>query len=312
MSAEDARDFCINCFFGSGTHSFLAELAKAGTPTEPLRRDVNGVGVIAGPYGVQQVAILLRNQNPYAQSAALTLARQTASAVTTIVVGEFQAIQPVVVPARQRVRPAPGGVSIGHYKITAGTLGCLVRDQGGSVSILSNNHVLANSNNANLLDPVYQPGPYDGGTSYDEIGKVSKWVPLDSNAVNYVDAAVATPNNPNDVRPDILNIGRVAGQATPALGLAVKKSGRTTGLTSGTIVILRAYVQVNYGPVGTLTFDDQIVIQPSGFSTGGDSGSLVVDQSNKAIGLLFAGSNTFTLVNPIYRVVQALNIASIL
>ena len=62
-----------------------------------------------------------------------------------------------------RFRPAPGGVSIGHRDITAGTLGCLVR-KGGVTYILSNNHVLANSNAASPGDPILQPGPYDGGT----------------------------------------------------------------------------------------------------------------------------------------------------
>jgi hypothetical protein len=61
-----------------------------------------------------------------------------------------------------RFRPAPGGVSIGHYLITAGTLGCLVK-KGGKLYILSNNHVLANSNDASIRDAILQPGPYDGG-----------------------------------------------------------------------------------------------------------------------------------------------------
>jgi hypothetical protein len=131
--------------------------------------------------------------------------------------------------------------------------------------------VLANSNNANVLDPIYQPGPYDGGTSSDEIAKLSTWIPLRQNEINLVDAALTRPNNVGDVLPVIYNIGRVAGHTVPRLGARVKKCGRTTGLTYGTITILRAYVQVNYGNLGTLTFDDQIVIQPSGFSAGGDS-----------------------------------------
>ena len=59
-----------------------------------------------------------------------------------------------------RIRPAPGGVSIGHRDITAGTLGCLVA-KNGQTFILSNNHVLANSNEADPGDPILQPGPYD-------------------------------------------------------------------------------------------------------------------------------------------------------
>ena len=80
-------------------------------------------------------------------------------------------------------RPAPGGVSIGHYKITAGTLGSLVRDKNtGQVLILSNNHVLANSNDATLGDPILQPGPIDGGKlGRDEIGTLKDYIPIDFN-----------------------------------------------------------------------------------------------------------------------------------
>src|SRR5213592_4334064 len=66
-----------------------------------------------------------------------------------------------------RFRPAPGGVSIGHRAITAGTLGCLVRRQ-GQVFVLSNNHVLANSNDAQRGDAILQPGPHDGGRFPDD------------------------------------------------------------------------------------------------------------------------------------------------
>lgn len=305
MNIEEARKYCIDCFFGPRIYKALAG-------TETVRNDVNGVGVTSQ----QQIAILLRRHNPYAQSVVQTLAQSVQPVpITTIVAGEFQSIRPLLTLNVSRTRPmrsAPGGVSIGHYLITAGTLGCLVRDKEGRTHILSNNHVLANSNNARPLDPVYQPGPYDGGTARHEIAKVSRWRSLNVNTVNYMDAALATPSNPQDVIPDILHIGRVKGTANPALGMPVKKSGRTTGLTRDMITILRAYVQVTYSTLGTLTFDDQIVIQPGGFSRGGDSGSLVVDEANRAIGLLFAGSEVFTLANPIHRVIQELNISSVL
>ncbi|MGH2570536.1 MAG: hypothetical protein ACRDGR_04880, partial [bacterium] len=65
----------------------------------------------------------------------------------------------------QRLRPAPSGISIGHIDITAGTLGGLVRDkETGNVVILSNNHVMAASNDGTIGDPILQPGPADGGT----------------------------------------------------------------------------------------------------------------------------------------------------
>ena len=81
---------------------------------------------------------------------------------------------------QERWRPAPGGVSIGHFQITAGTLGCVVRDRRSGVRlILSNNHVLANSNNASPGDPILQPGPYDGGSQdRDVIARLERFVKL--------------------------------------------------------------------------------------------------------------------------------------
>lgn len=77
-----------------------------------------------------------------------------------------------------KFRPAPGGVSIGHINITAGTLGCLVQKEGVKY-ILSNNHVLANSNAGEIGDPILQPGPADVG-SYPEdlIAKLSEFIPI--------------------------------------------------------------------------------------------------------------------------------------
>ena len=285
--------------------------ASARVPEGALENDVNGVGITYGK-DEQVLAILLRRENRNSLPVAQAIADQFNTAVKVVVAGEFQSIRPLPPIPRKRIRPAPGGVSIGHYMITAGTLGCLVQDSAGLNYILSNNHVLANSNNASQLDPIYQPGPYDGGTANDVIAGLWAWKPLYPNGVNYVDAALARPISHLDVDPTILQIGRVRGIAAPTLGLKVKKMGRTTGLTHGSITILRAYVKVYYPTLGELVFDDQIVIQPGGFSKGGDSGSLIVDEENRAIGLLFAGSDFFTLANPISRVMQELNMVKII
>lgn len=77
-----------------------------------------------------------------------------------------------------RFRPAPGGVSIGHIDITAGTLGCVVK-RNGTRMILSNNHVMANSNAASIGDPILQAGPYDGGRyPADHIANLEDFVPI--------------------------------------------------------------------------------------------------------------------------------------
>ena len=262
--------------------------------------------------------------------------------VTTdvIEVGEIVALQ----ASTDRWRPAPGGVSIGHFKITAGTLGALVRDaETDEILILSNNHVMANSNGAVQGDPILQPGPADGGTlAEDTIANLLRFVPIqfESEAsptpcpfsqaaagvanffaklvgsrhrllpvvvqqANQVDGALARPVSPDVVRSDILEIGSVTGDRAPELGMEVKKSGRTTGLTMGTVQLLDASVQVGYGGGRTALFTNQILT--TNMSKGGDSGSLLVDaEGNKAVGLLFAGSDQVTIHNPIGFVKDAL------
>lgn len=210
-----------------------------------------------------------------------------------------------------RYRPAPGGVSIGHYNVTAGTLGCIVEDYNGYIYILSNNHVLANSNNASVNDPIYQPGPHDGGSHKDIIGRLSRWITLDLRGINYVDAAIAAPLNRNYVDPNILGIGRVMGVARPKLEEYVVKSGRTTGVTRGYISTINSFVKVDYGSLGVLYFDDQIIIRPGNFSRGGDSGSLVLNTDRYAVGLLFAGSDSHTVANPINAVINAMRLKRI-
>jgi len=77
-----------------------------------------------------------------------------------------------------KYRPAPGGSSIGHYQITAGTFGCVVK-RDGKRYILSNNHVMANSNDAEFGDDILQPGPFDGGSrSTDVIAKLTDFIPI--------------------------------------------------------------------------------------------------------------------------------------
>lgn len=266
---------------------------------------------------------------------------KTLDGVRTDVVetGRFEAL-PVVqatdVDRTNRMRPAPGGVSIGHVRITAGTLGVLVHRHGRPV-ILSNNHVLANMNRADLGDAILQPGPADGGRPQDSIARLVEFVPiqfnernlgplggflerllspilglaglalrrLPSGRSNLVDAAVAEPTDAALVAPDVLGVGPVSGMAPASLDLRVRKSGRTTGVTEGRITAVDAVVEVDYGGLSAM-FREQLVSDL--VSKGGDSGSLVVDPTNRAVGLLFAGSPTTTLINPIAAVARALDL----
>lgn len=207
-----------------------------------------------------------------------------------------------------RYRPAPGGVSIGHYRITAGTLGCLVKDKkSGKVFILSNNHVLSNSNKAKKGDSILQPGPYDGGKKpKDIIGYLENWIEIGfGKEANLIDSALARPKNVSDVKPEIMLIGSSQGVSKAKLGMPIQKSGRTTGYTTGKVKDTSATVKVNYDDK-TALFRNQILT--TNMSQGGDSGSLVLDMKARAIGLLFAGSEQVTILNPIASVLDLLDV----
>jgi hypothetical protein len=327
-----------------------AQQVKQANKAEIMARpNVVGVGVgekeSAGQKtGETCIVVLVRVKLPVAGLAPEALVPAQIDGVTTdvIEVGELRALQ----ARTDRWRPAPGGVSIGHYQITAGTLGVVVRDrQSGARMILSNNHVLANSNDASPGDPILQPGPADGGQAdRDRIAVLERFCPIEfgsqpgscsiakgvaefSNfmagligsshrlqamnvnpqAVNLADCALARPDNSADILDEILEVGTVSGTLPPALGMRVRKSGRTTGFTTGEISVIDATVNVSYGPGRTATFESQLVAGP--MSQGGDSGSLVVAADYlKAVGLLFAGSNQSTIFNPIQAVLDCLQV----
>jgi hypothetical protein len=132
------------------------------------------------------------------------------------------------------------------------------------------------------------------------------WVFQENPEMNLVDAAIARPLSDDLVEKRILEIGEPQGVAEGTLGLSIQKSGRTTGLTSGEIQQVDATVQVSYGMGQVATFTDQLVA--GAMSAGGDSGSAVLDESNRVIGLLFAGSESTTIINRIQNVLEALNV----
>ncbi len=204
----------------------------------------------------------------------------------------------------------------------SGTLGSLV--QAGTVQyILSNNHVLARTNQGVAGDPIIQPGLVDlscAQITSDAVANLTTFVPISfkRGTTNTVDAAIAQVIS-GDVDPtgSILDIGPVnTATLNPVLGLAVKKSGRTTGLTSGTITSVNVTVDVTYNKqcgIGSQTarFVNQFVISPGSFSAGGDSGSLIVEDVAtlpRPVGLLFAGSSSVTVANPINAVLSALGV----
>jgi hypothetical protein len=299
---------------------------------------------------------------------------------------------------RDSWRPTiPPGVSIGHYLVTAGTFGALVYDKAtGTPLILSNNHVLANSNDALLNDPVLQPAPTDGGVRPRDVvanlyryltlvyvgdtgpgnqvlievddtpeptpeptpsptptpspspqpdGCASLFIslgnaiakanqsdtrlttvqaaaqsfdPIEATTIeaqatipeNTIDAALARPVNAEMFSNAIRHIGAITGTKLATLGMKVRKTGRTTDFTEGTVTVINAVVDVGYTTLAgrqTARFTGQVMT--SGMSQGGDSGSLIVaSDSQNAVGLLFAGSGTTTLFTPIDLVLNRLKV----
>ncbi len=227
-------------------------------------------------------------------------------------------------PAERCNRPVPIGVSVGHPAVTAGTIGSRVTN-GSAVFALSNNHVLANSNNATVGDSALQPGTYDGGQDpADRIGTLSAWKPISFSAsacsgiasdtdCNTIDAAIALTTTGN------LGVATLpsgygtpsASTVSPSIGQVVTKCGRTTGCTTGTVAEINVTLDVCYKPRGLFfcasdgvaRFVNQIGVSDGTFSAGGDSGSLIVTTSGKnPVGLLFAGGSSRTYANEIGRV----------
>lgn len=227
---------------------------------------------------------------------------------------------------RMRMRAAPGGISVGHTAVTAGTLGCLVRGRSAPrnarLMVLSNNHVLANTNAGPIGNSVVQPGTFDGGRHpADQIAILERFVPISfsAGASNVVDCATAWAW-PDRVRKELIYLSNGAAQlfrvgAQPvaaSVGMLVGKTGRTTQLKQGRVTAVGVTVNVNFGGGRVARFTNQISIRGTGpdFSAGGDSGSLIWtwDARRAPVGLLFAGGGGTTFANPIARVLAALDV----
>jgi hypothetical protein len=215
------------------------------------------------------------------------------------------------------------GVSGGNVNDTtrafccSGTLGALVTG-GGTQYILSNNHVLARQDQAAQGEDISQPGLIDNGCRVATI--VADYTAAPQLGTANVDCAIAAVRSGlMDANGVIEGLNGTSGApstntATPTVGMAVQKSGRTTGHTTGTISSTNTSVNVQYqkncgsGRKYTVSYANQVVINSSTFSAGGDSGSLILTNTSCAhpVALLFAGSSTDTIGNPIGDVLSAL------
>lgn len=212
-----------------------------------------------------------------------------------------------------RERPVFGGISVGNPYITAGTLGLVTYDG----FVLSNAHVLAMDSRAKFVPigtETWQPGKYDGGRRADTIGYLHKYINIVFNKIrasNYADAAISKLTA-EGVAGEVLNetntgFYTIKGTTTVSNGDIVRKSGRTSNVTTSTVKDTSATVRVYYTSTKWAIFRDQILVnQP--FSAGGDSGS-AVDKDGQFVGLVFAGSETVAVVCKANYVISGLGIA---
>ncbi len=349
ITAGSAVSVVINEFISPitvptfGTHAFSATVT--GTANTAVIWEVNGVvggsaatgvissaGVYTAPHSVP-VSTAANNNGQAADVIVTAVSQADSTASDSVIV--------LAVPPQQGAypEPIPLGVSGGNGTDTSnsggltyccsGTLGALV-SRGGNLYVLSNNHILARSDQATLGDPILQPGLADNNCSMAgerTVASLSQFFNLETGVAPHVDAALAEIMQ-NAVEPmgTIVQLGGTAngGQPTdgtpnpgpgvaPSLGLNVSKSGSATGLTCSSIIAIDVSASVDYQKACvstttfTTTFTNQIDVGGTSFSANGDSGSLIVTQDTAdPVGLLYAGSDADTIANPVSDVLAQL------
>ncbi len=303
-------------------------LVRGTIPIPAPQQNVVGVGIgeklVDGKLvGIQTLKFLVRVKYPAAEIPAKDRLPRSVDGLPVDVeeVGLLRALPAASEPGplpnpRARFRPAPPGCSIGFQdpdrrSVMAGTLGAVVKKE-GELFILSNNHVLADESRLPVGAPIFQPGLLDGGkASSDQIATLAQFVPLRPEVMNKVDGAIAKALQPSLLTKEVLYIGALQGKVRAEIDMIVHKFGRTTGYTAGRVTSTATDVTVQY-ETGNFTFQNQVLIvslSDKPFSDAGDSGSLILERSSqKAIGLLFAGSATHTIANHIAEVLRALRV----
>lgn len=272
-----------------------------------LARRANTVAVGVG-YKVSQgaatdelaVIVSVRRKLPQAELTEADLVPKTLDGARTdvIEVGDIVAFQ----DPKARLRPAQPGVSVGQFQITAGTFGCLVR-KNGQIYILSNNHVLANTNQAQVGDPIWQPGRADGGTSADQIAALAEFVPLAfDGAPAPAPAPAPTPppagNGCSPLAAALALFSSRAAAKTPAAPAAVNTAGANLvdcALARPTTPDLVKPDILNIGvPAGVGTATLGTAVQKSGRTTGYTTG--MIQQIDVRVSVSY-GSSTATFTN---------------
>lgn len=337
-SSSEAQDI-INA--KAAIEQRLAESAAAGSMTQSSTRNIESPGILgvglstggetSGIPGQPALVVYVEHEAQQEQVRremvdlmGIQAAARDNLPVEIEVTGEIEPYS-----NRAKFRPAPAGVSVGHFRITAGTIGGWARGTGSRANrllLVSNNHVLADSNRGRFGDSVIQPGRADRGmNTRDRIAILERFVTINfgRGGVNYVDCATGWCW-PSRVRRDhvyhsnssarFFKVGSAITQ--PRVNTVVGKTGRTTNLTQGLIRAVGVSINVNFGSAGVAHFRDQFSVRSTGsgtFSAGGDSGSIVWAWRSglPPVGLLFAGGGGTTFCNRMSRVVSALGITLI-
>ncbi|MEI5525343.1 hypothetical protein WB388_32520 [Streptomyces brasiliscabiei] len=276
------------------------------------------------PAGEPSVAVYVIKKQPVEEIDAEAVVPEKINGILTDVVesGEFVAFS-----ARTRHRPAPSGVSLGHFSGTTGTLGFAARPNGrngdpGDVYIVGCNHVLACDNAAGMGDALLQPAAEDGGTPADDIlGVLAGWEPLRFGwwfgwRRNQVDVAMVTVDTPAEsVCPLAYGVGPIDRVVRPGdLGTNVFKVGRTSAITHGVVTDDEASAKLRHSNRRRALMVDQLIVESlddgQPFSEEGDSGALVLEEgSQRPVGLVCGGTDEYAVVNRIEFVLDKLGVA---
>jgi len=311
--------------------------SNRGLSEDSLRQEIDqtmdgiALGVTRGKKQQYRLAVRLQRIDALVSAMTEEISKRAKGEVDVKEIGKIEKFQGQTSPAfyRQRRRPLRIGSSIGDVPPprfrSPGTLGCFVirRKSPLCLSLLTNNHVIANENKNKKDSPVAQPGTLDGGKfNADKVAELWKFVALKASGSNRVDAAIA--DLLEEIEIDTKKVGTV-GNLKGLVRIVdllenptVYKVGRTTGQTKGRVTAFDVdNIRVQYD-TGVLRFAGQIEVEGTGkkaFSAAGDSGSLIVDEQVRAVGLLFAGGSVggangkgLTYANPIATVLDALKV----
>ena len=250
-----------------------------------MMRKRNVVGVAGGD---DKLLVFVTRKQPLSALATEDVVDEQVSGVETDVI-EVGTITPMLKP----------GDSIGlRGDYGTGTLGGPVVDEHGDVFILTNNHVAANSNRAQVLHLIVHPGPADWEGQ--PIGWLYRFEPIMfGGRLNRIDAALVRINSNQKV--NVLPKNR---PTTGRTGWRVYKTGRTTGRTQGRIIGRNATIDVDFGSQGVARFINQLVT--TNMLEPGDSGSVLLSWGGYPVGLCFAGSSTVSIHNPAHIVLRTL------